>query len=216
MATPVTPSPFITGFRLTDGSQLNSNFGHPLLSFQDAVTAHANGGQTNAFQITTRVVRLSTVGTAADSVKLQANPAGKVVYIINDTATSATVYGFGTDTINDVATATGVPLPANSIGTYTGTVGGTAGKWYAIISALTTTGTPVVPAQNRGTFVANSGTAVTVTNANITANSVVSVGLKTVGGTPAAPFMVTVTPGTGFTINSGGSDTSTYNYAIVG
>lgn len=67
-----------------------------------------------------------------------------------------------------------------------------------------------------GTFTANSGSAVTVTNSNVTANSVVVFGLKTAGGTPAAPFMVTVTPGTGFTVNSGGSDTSVYNYIILG
>jgi hypothetical protein len=67
-----------------------------------------------------------------------------------------------------------------------------------------------------GTFTANSGSAVTVVNANVTANSVILFGLKTVGGTPAAPFMVTVTPGTGFTVNSGGSDTSVYNYWILG
>lgn len=75
--------------------------------------------------------------------------------------------------------------------------------------------TTVVPASG-GTFVANSGSAVTVVNSNVTANSVILFGLKTVGGTPAAPFMVTVTPGTGFTVNSGGSDTSTYNYIILG
>lgn len=73
-----------------------------------------------------------------------------------------------------------------------------------------------VVAANGGTFTANSGTAVTVTNANVTANSVILFGLKTAGGTPAAPFLVTVTPGTGFTVNSGGSDTSTYNYIILG
>jgi len=69
---------------------------------------------------------------------------------------------------------------------------------------------------NGGTFTANSGTPVTVTNSNITADSVIWFGLKTPGGTPAAPFQVTVTPGTGFTVNSGGSDTSTYNYVIFG
>lgn len=71
-------------------------------------------------------------------------------------------------------------------------------------------------AMSGGTFTANSGTPVTVTDANLTANSVVLFGLKTAGGTPAAPFMVTVTPGTGFTVNSGGSDTSVYNYIILG
>lgn len=67
-----------------------------------------------------------------------------------------------------------------------------------------------------GTFTANSGTPVTVVNSAVTANSVILFGLKTAGGTVAAPFMVTVTPGTGFTVNSGGSDTSVYNYIILG
>jgi hypothetical protein len=69
-----------------------------------------------------------------------------------------------------------------------------------------------------GTFTANGSSAVTVTNSNVTATSVVVFGLKTVGGTIAgAPFMATVTPGTGFTVKAGGaSDTSVYNYWILG
>lgn len=73
-----------------------------------------------------------------------------------------------------------------------------------------------VVAASGGTFTANSGSAVTVANSKVTANSVILFGLKTASGTPAAPFLVTVTPGTGFTVNSGGSDTSTYNYVILG
>lgn len=69
-----------------------------------------------------------------------------------------------------------------------------------------------------GTFVATGTTPVTVVNANITANSVVAFGLKTVGGTVSAagPAMLTVTPGVGFTVGATASDTSTYNYAIIG
>ena len=67
-----------------------------------------------------------------------------------------------------------------------------------------------------GTFVANSGTAVTVAAPSVTASSQIKITLKTPGGTPAAPFLTTVTPGTGFTVNSGASDTSTYNYAVIG
>lgn len=67
-----------------------------------------------------------------------------------------------------------------------------------------------------GTFTANGVSSVTVTNSNITANSVVAFGLKTVGGTPAgAPFMATVTPGTGFTVKAVAGDTSVYNYLII-
>lgn len=69
-----------------------------------------------------------------------------------------------------------------------------------------------------GTFTLNGDTPVTVTNANITANSTVVFGLKTVGGTvsPNGPAMLTVTPATGFTVGGTALDTSVYNYAIIG
>lgn len=69
----------------------------------------------------------------------------------------------------------------------------------------------------RGTFTANGASAVTVADPTVTANTMVITGLKTVGGTPAgAPFMATVTPGTGFTIKAAAGDTSIYNYGIIG
>lgn len=68
---------------------------------------------------------------------------------------------------------------------------------------------------NGGTFVCSGGTA-TVADTNVDAGSVVFITLKTVGGTVAAPFIATITPATGFTVTCGGSDTSTYNYAILG
>lgn len=68
-----------------------------------------------------------------------------------------------------------------------------------------------------GTVTLNGNTPVTVANANITASSVILFGLKTVGGTVGAmPTPQTVTPGTGFTVEGSASDTSTYNYLIIG
>lgn len=69
---------------------------------------------------------------------------------------------------------------------------------------------------NSGTFTANGTTPVTVANANVTANSLVLITLKTVGGTVGAlPRCVTITPGTGFDVNCTASDTSVYNYRII-
>lgn len=68
---------------------------------------------------------------------------------------------------------------------------------------------------NGGTFTCAAGAA-TVANANTDAGSLIAMTLKTVGGTVAAPFVATITPGTGFTVTCGGSDTSTYNYLIIG
>lgn len=68
-----------------------------------------------------------------------------------------------------------------------------------------------------GTFTCNGATPVTVTNANVTANSAIIVTLKTVGGTVGAtPAVKTITPTTGFTIAGTASDTSVYNYTIIG
>lgn len=68
---------------------------------------------------------------------------------------------------------------------------------------------------NGGTFTCAAGAA-TVANTHVTANSIVLSSLKTVGGTVAAHFIATITAGTGFTVTCGGSDTSTYNYLILG
>ena len=65
-----------------------------------------------------------------------------------------------------------------------------------------------------GTFTCTSSGTITITNSNVTANSVFLFGLKT-AATPAAFTVSTVTPGTGFTVVCG-SDTSRYNYWILG
>lgn len=67
-----------------------------------------------------------------------------------------------------------------------------------------------------GTFTANGTSNVTVTNANVTANSLIIITLKTVGGTVGAyPAIKTITPGTGFAVAATASDTSVYNYRII-
>lgn len=78
----------------------------------------------------------------------------------------------------------------------------------ATLQSLTFTG---------GTFTANGATAVTVVEPTITANSVVVITLKTVGGTVGAiPAIKTITAGTGFTVAGTASDTSVYNYLVIG
>src|SRR5262249_52862074 len=73
------------------------------------------------------------------------------------------------------------------------------------------------PAGNRGTFTINGVTPVTVSNTNVTADSAIVITLKTVGGTVGAvPAIQTITPATGFTVAGTASDTSVYNYRIIG
>lgn len=100
------------------------------------ITAFAGGGQASATALTKIVNSVDTVATAADSVKLPVpTKVGQMILIENTTATSMQVFGAGTDTINAVATGTGVAQAAGKSALYFNTTIGTAAKWFRILSA---------------------------------------------------------------------------------
>lgn len=96
-------------------------------SVTDNLTAHAGGTQAAALPLTAELNRISTVATAGDSVSLPASAAGLSIVVVNSGANAMQVFGAGTDTINAVATATGVSQMPNSLVLY---VCHTAGTWY--------------------------------------------------------------------------------------
>lgn len=70
---------------------------------------------------------------------------------------------------------------------------------------------------NLGTFTLTEATPVVVADTKVTANSVIVITVKTPAGTVGAvPAVKTVTAGTGFTVAGTASDTSVYNYRIIG
>lgn len=103
--------------------------GFPLSSVSNALTAHSGGTQAAALALVSSINRVTTVAAAADSVKLPASVAGLKIVVINNGANVMQVFGAGTDTINNVATATGVPQQPNSVVEYYCAV---AGLWQAI------------------------------------------------------------------------------------
>lgn len=102
-------------------------------------TAHAGGGQASATQLGEGINVVTVVGSAADSVKLPAATAGDVVFVKNaDAADSMTVFGFGTDTIDGVASATGNAQAAGKGKLYYAASGigdGVAGTWVSLLGA---------------------------------------------------------------------------------
>jgi hypothetical protein len=83
--------------------------------------------QATALALTADINRLTTVG-ANSGVLLPPSLPGLTVIVINHGANPVQVYGAGTDTIDDVATATGVAQMVNSVCLYSCTL---ATKWYA-------------------------------------------------------------------------------------
>ena len=70
---------------------------------------------------------------------------------------------------------------------------------------------------NGGTFVLTEDTPLDVADTAVTADSLILIGLKTVGGTVGAvPAVQSLTAGTGFNVKGASGDTSTYTYLIIG
>lgn len=96
------------------------------------ITAYAGGGQANATALTTTHNVIGTVATGADSVKLPAAVVGRVIFVANIGANSAQVFGQTDETINAVASATGVALAATKNAMFWCAE---AGKWRMILTA---------------------------------------------------------------------------------
>lgn len=122
---------FERGRQLVDGDKLQK-FSDLLGSSQAPVVAHAGGTKAAAFPITSTNVEVGTVATAADSILLPPSYPGLTIRIVNSGAASMQVFGSGTDTINEVATGTGVAQASGVSAIY---FCPTAGKWYRILSA---------------------------------------------------------------------------------
>lgn len=123
----------------------------------------------------------------------------------NNTVFPATITGGTGVTVSGITT-----IPANSWARYLFT--------YTAANTMTAVGYEQGYYPHTGTFTANGATPVTVTNANVTAGSSITITLKTVGGTvsPSVPYIATITAGTGYTVTGTASDTSVYNYEIRG
>ena len=101
---------FPSGFRLINGLTLTNWFNIPQTSVEDGIVATAGGNQATAYKLTAATNRIKVCALNGDSVALPPAIVGSRFVVINDGAATCQVYGSGTDTIDAVATATGVTV----------------------------------------------------------------------------------------------------------
>jgi hypothetical protein len=104
-------------------------------SVATGLTATPGGTQAAALALTKTINNVTTCATAADSVKLPLAALGARVVVRNSGAASMQVFGSGTDTINAVATATGVAVGAGKTAEFHCDKAAPAGNWIMILSA---------------------------------------------------------------------------------
>ena len=106
---------------------------------QLGLTALAAGTKADATPLGYGVNTITTVAGAADSVLLPPAFPGAVAVVINTVATAIQVFGSGTDTIDGVATGTGIDQAASARAIYFGVAGegdnSDAGAWFSMGAA---------------------------------------------------------------------------------
>lgn len=137
------------------------------------LTALAGGAQVGATQIKDGVAEINTVATANDSVMLPTANGGKVLIVTNSSLNPCQCFGAGIDTINDIANATGISLPAKSVTIFgcissstTATTASVAlaGEWYALTTLYGTAGIGTITSSTVAVGSAVSLTSTTTAN----------------------------------------------------
>src|SRR5438477_9174688 len=117
-------------------------------NFEDNITAFAGGGQSGAYQLSAQMSRVTTVASGNDSVQLpkaiiagvgdsRPGALGFVAFVRNDGANSMQVFGQTPDTINGVATGTGVAVGAGKSAIFWlhSITSAGVGNWLMVLSA---------------------------------------------------------------------------------
>ena len=105
---------------------------------QDAITAFAGGGQTNATPLTAKLNRVSTVASSGDSILLPVSLAGMQLTVCNAGAQSMNVFPNAADNsaaggkINALSANTAFAVASGKTASFTCF---SAGQWETILSA---------------------------------------------------------------------------------
>lgn len=181
-------------------------------SFADNITAHAGGTQAACQQLFNQANRVTTVASPGDSVCLpnsasqppgisNGSLAGGSVTVINAGASPLQVFGFGTDTINGVATATGVSqMPGSAVTYYVANIVSGVGQWIA--QGIGTGYSGSFPTQ----AYTNNATAAGTTQSNATAITTPLTVFGTVASSTGA-VLPPAAPGLMFTVVNNGANT---------
>src|SRR5690349_13991584 len=97
-----------------EGSDFEEAFA-PLQRVKDGLAAFATGGQANATPLPAAISRVTTVGTAGDSVRLPATPGliGLTIMVINSTGTSMNVFPATGEAIDNLGANAAKAIAAN-------------------------------------------------------------------------------------------------------
>jgi len=103
------------------------------LAVDDNVTAKVGGGQANAYPVSFMTTRVTTVGSAADSIKLPLSSGGLFLTIANAAGVNAmNVFPQTGEQINALGANVALSIPAGKACFFVAT---SKGQWHSVLSA---------------------------------------------------------------------------------
>jgi hypothetical protein len=243
---PIELAPSDGGYRLADMGYIRNgllymNSGLSTYGIVAAGTTQATATQLNSLLNQVDTVAASTGVNLPYSGGKHSTPC-QFCFVTNNGANTLTVYSAQSqsDTINGTAGATGVTQAAGSsvmyfttkVGAWFSPTGAGAAAAFGALTATTigaagnitetTVGSGFVQKSGAGTaragsFTLNGATAVTVTNTTVAITDFIGFSVNTPSGTVGAvPHVSTISAGVYFTVVGTASDTSLYNYTMIG
>lgn len=126
------PDPFLSGYRLIDGDELNDVVANPEWSVSGDITATVGGTVLTSAKIVATVTNLTTVAATGAGVSIPQAMPGRVLVIVNQGANSAQVFAEKGSTIDGVAGNVGIPVLSDSAIVI---VGVAVDEWISIVSS---------------------------------------------------------------------------------
>lgn len=204
------PTPFVDGYRLIDGTELNAVTANPQWSISPAVTATAGGSLTNSIRLTDTLSVVSVASAPNAGVVLPAAKSGVLRVVQNASANDIVVFAQGGSTVDGLPGNIGQTIPPGLTFWFVGT---SVNSWAVMLKTLpspaSTSGTlaqfaATTSAQLAGVISDETGTGKLVFADNPTLNSPALV--TPALGTPASG---TLTNCSGLPIGSGVSGLGT-------
>jgi Pectate lyase superfamily protein len=114
-----TPDPFASGYRLTDGNQLNLEIANPTWSTSETASATPGGTMLNSTKIVNTITNITSAVTAGSGVTLPQALTGRVLVLSNNSNNDVRVFAEGQSTINGLDGAIGIILAKGTTGIFT-------------------------------------------------------------------------------------------------
>lgn len=114
-----TPDPFATGYRLTDGNQLNYQVANPSWSVSDPISATTGGTMATSKKVTFTITNVTGAAAPGAGITLPQAITGRILWIVNSAPNDIRVFAEGGSSINGIDGQIGVLVQKQTTGVMT-------------------------------------------------------------------------------------------------